>query len=162
MEARAQAGQKRRTAANSREAGASMGSDGAGTGGADRGQVIEHLRRRFAQFRATHPQRTRIPDPLRKAAVTAVRDGARESEVRRACGVTSDQLAQWRARQEDSNARRAACEVPPPQVFPVIAAETDVGGGDDGQAVSGPDCLELRIGGFAISVRALQSVGGQR
>mgnify|MGYP001825303660 CR=1 FL=1 len=130
-------------------------SGGNGADVSDLDPRVDHLRRRFAQFRATHPLRTRIPSRLRTAALAAVQDGATESDVRRACGVTSDQLAQWRAGHAVSASRSGADAVPSARVFPVTATEADVGATDHGPA-PGTVSVELRVGGLSIVVRALQ------
>jgi hypothetical protein len=112
---------------------------------------IEHLRRDFVRFRRTHPLRTRIPDSLRNAALAALQDGAAESEVRRACGVTSDQIAQWDKSQQ-ARAPRASLHQVEPQVFPVVEDASDLQHGSEAE----PQELELRLGSWAISVRQLQ------
>jgi len=71
--------------------------------------------------------------------------------VRRTCGVTSDQLAQWRKHQQVCVPQRGL-EMPEPRVFPVIES---TGGMSHAREPEQQD-LELRIGGWAISVRQLQ------
>lgn len=112
---------------------------------------VERLRRDFAKFRQTHPLRTRIPDSLRRAALAALHGGTSESEVRRACGVTSDQLAQWRKHPQVCMPQRGL-EIPEPRVFPVVES-TD---GPFHTREPEQQDLELRIGSWAISVRQLQ------
>jgi hypothetical protein len=112
---------------------------------------IERLRRDFARFRRTHPLRTRIPDPLRRSALAALQAGEMEAEVRRACGVTSDQLAQW-AKPQHARAPQHPVQAPPPRVFSVV---DDAATAPEGREVE-PDALELRLGGWSISVRSVQ------
>jgi hypothetical protein len=111
---------------------------------------IERLRRDFARFRRTHPLRTRIPDSLRNAALAALQHGVAESEVRRACGVTSDQIAQW-TKSQQKHAPRARLHPVEPRVFPVVQDATDQQHGSEAE----PQELELRLGGWAVSVRHL-------
>ncbi|MBW2736490.1 MAG: hypothetical protein JRH20_29230 [Deltaproteobacteria bacterium] len=105
---------------------------------------VEGLRRRFAKFRHEHESGTRIPDSLRHAALAALPSGNSESEVRRACGVTSNQLARWRKHWKAS-AEARELEVQAPRVFPVV---DDLAGMGLAQA-RGPvqQDLELCIGG---------------
>jgi len=112
---------------------------------------IERLQRDFARFRRTHPLRTRIPDSLRSAALDALQNGAAESEVRRACGVTSDQIAQW-TKSQPGHAPRARLHPVEPRIFPVVEDATDP---QHGSEVEPPE-LELRLGSWAVSVRQLQ------
>ena len=156
MESTRQAGKKHRRATNRPVHSARSGGDDAGAGGSELDPRIEHLRQRFFRFRATHPLRTRIPNRLRTAALEVVRDGATESDVRRACGVTSDQLAQWRTQHPLGAGRTDADEIPSAQVFPVTTSEADEGEIDSGPAVA-KECVELRLGGLSISIRALRA-----
>ena len=125
--------------------------DRAVTGDAGSGARVERLRRDFARFRQTHPLRTRIPDSLRRAALSALHSGTTESEVRRACGVTSDQLAQWRKHQQVCVPQRSL-EIPEPRFFPVVDS-TD---GSFHTREPEQQDLELRIDSWAIRVRQLQ------
>jgi len=140
-----------------RKANNGKGAAGGWHGGAREGEPsrharVERLRQSFARFRREHPLRTRIPDGLRNAALTAIENGASEAEVRRACGVTSDQLAQWRNRREGR--RRPGGPRPvvaEPRIFPVV---------DDKAVVSkiagGVQDLELRFGGWSICIRQVE------
>ena len=121
-------------------------------GGRDVGPIprVERLRQSFAKFRRDYPSRTRIPDSLRNAALEALRSGTSESEVRRACGVTSDQLAQWRKHQQVCLPERGL-DMPEPRVFPVVDNKA---GMSHAREVEQQD-LEFRIGGWAICVRQL-------
>ena len=119
----------------------------------DPNPLVEQLRRSFAKFRRVQPLRTRIPDSLRNAALAALQGGTSESAVRRACGVTSDQLAQWRKHQQSRGQMREA-DVRAARVFPVVDEMAGVELTPSGQP--GPQDLELRIGGWAISVRPVE------
>ena len=130
--------------------------DRAGGSDAGRSPRVECLRRIFARFRGEHPSRTRIPDSLRNAALAALRSGTSELEVRRACGVTSDQVAQWRKRQE-ARAQTRDLEGQEPRVFPVVDDMAGIGLTDAGDRVQ--QGLELRVGGWAISIRQVEAQG---
>jgi hypothetical protein len=112
---------------------------------------IERLRKDFAKFRRTHPLRTRIPDSLRRAALSALQRGSSESEVRRACGVTSDQLSQWGKHQQVC-APHPSLETAAARVFPVVDSIAGL------SPSSEPDQqgMELRIGTWAVYIKQLQ------
>jgi hypothetical protein len=59
----------------------------------------EHLRRSFEKFRREHRPRTPIAQALRDEALAALRDGMAELTVRRACGISPEQLYWWRKAQ---------------------------------------------------------------
>jgi len=120
--------------------------------GASRG--VEGLRRRFAKFRREHEPGTRIPDSLRHAALAARRSGVSESEVRRVCGATSDQLARWRKHREASAEAREV-EGQAPRVFPVVDDLTGMGIAQAGEPAQ--QDLELRLGGWAICIRPVEA-----
>jgi len=113
---------------------------------------VDRLRRDFAKFRRTHPLRTRIPDSLRNAALAALESGTTESEVRRACGVTSKQLAQWRRRQRRRSDPQHRLENAEPRIFPVVDSTTVLSEGSEPEQQD----LELRLGGWSICVKPLQ------
>jgi transposase-like protein len=108
---------------------------------------VDRLRRDFAKFRRTHSLRTRIPDSLRNAALAALKSGTTESEVRQACGVTSDQLAYWRKHQPQQG-----LESPGPRIFPVVDSPAVLSQTIEPEQQD----LELRLGGWSICVRPLQ------
>ena len=114
---------------------------------------IERLRRDFAKFRREHSLRTRIPDSLRNAALAAVQSGTSESEIRRACGVTSDQIAQWR-RHHQASAQARDLDEQEPRVFPVVDDMAGIGIAQSGEPMQ--QDLEMRIGGWAICVRQVE------
>jgi hypothetical protein len=75
--------------------------------------------------------------------------------VRRACGVTSDQLAQWRKhRQPPLKDQMRDADVKAARVFEVVDEMAGVDMTPSGQPE--PQELELRIGGWAISVRPVE------
>lgn len=57
---------------------------------------LRALQARFAAFRSAHPPRTKIPGELRRAALEAINEGIRPTQVYRACRLSSSQLADWR------------------------------------------------------------------
>lgn len=128
----------------------------AGGSEADPSPRVERLRRDFTKFRREQPSRTRIPNSLRNAALAAVRSGTPESKVRRACGVTSDQLAQWRKHQEAcAQARDLGGQAP--QVFPVVDDMDGIGIGMTHAGGPVQQDLELRIGGWAICIQQVEA-----
>jgi hypothetical protein len=115
---------------------------------------VEGLRQRFVRFRRAHKPRTRYPQALRAAVLAALRSGAREPELRRACGLSVDQLAAWR-RREEVEAQQRVLVRPPARVFSVVdESHPDV---SDGRAVdpAGQD-VELCVGGWAVRIRRLE------
>jgi len=127
--------------------------DGAGRDDGGSHARVERLRREFSRFRRTHPLRTRIPDPLRQAVLTALARGTAEEDVRRACGITSDQLALWRKAPQACEPRRALRRAEP-RIFPVVDDAVDISQSSDPETQVAE--LELRFGGWSISVRQLQ------
>ena len=116
---------------------------------------VEQLRRSFAKFRREHRARTRIPDSLRDAAVAAVKSGATELEVRRACNISWGQLTQW---QQNHKIRARTYEVvkPKPRVFPIV---DEVPRMNVAPAVTGcvKQNLELRVGGWSVCIRQVEA-----
>ncbi len=126
--------------------------------------IIEGLSRRFAEFHRGHPRRTRVPDDLRQDALGALRQGVTRTQLRRACGVSSEQLEQWQNSRDKipKDADRAAPEA---RVFSVVGEDAvhrveSTGSDRDHQpelrqpADSDQDHqLELRLDGWTISVR---------
>ena len=112
------------------------------------------LRRSFAKFRRENEPRTRIPPSLRTAALCALQSGIPEFDVRRACGVTSEQLVQWRKRAKDCTQKRGPEELAA-RVFPVVADMAGNGMPHAGEHVEQE--LELRIGGWAVSIRQVEA-----
>ena len=110
---------------------------------------VEQLRQSFAKFRRTHRPRTRIPGTLREATLAALQRGTTELEVRRACGVTAEQIAQWR-HHRGSCAERGDLSGQEAQVFPVVDEMSGMNiDGADGHAEQN---LELRVGRWAICI----------
>lgn len=132
-------------------AGGSRRGRGAKAAGPQR--CVEGLRQRFAAFRRRHPSRTRIPDSLRDLALATIEGGTSTAEVRRACGVTSDQLAQWRMRQNQREQARVGDGVEAPLVFPVVDGAGSLGMGPATEVMQD---LELRLGGWSICIRQVE------
>jgi hypothetical protein len=118
---------------------------------------VERLRQRFEKFRREHRSRTRIPDVLRATVLTALDGGASEQDVRRACGVTSAQLVQWR-RQQRQGAEVSGRGEHEARVFEVVDEEPgiDMGSGGGAAAPCSPE-LELRLGGWAVRIQQLEA-----
>jgi hypothetical protein len=117
---------------------------------------MEHLRRSFTKFRRAHRSRTRIPQTLRDEALGALRCGAAEVDVRRACRVTPEQLQWWRRRRTRWGATSRGLNEQAVRVFPVVDEEQEeavASVANEHAAGHGAQQLELRIGGWAISIR---------
>jgi hypothetical protein len=108
------------------------------------------LGRRFATFRRQHPDKTRIPDTLRGAVLAAVRQGVRLGQIKRCCGVTSQQIELWQ-RGRVVLAREPTLARPAARVFDVVSDRevSTTGPGGDGP---GPH-LELCVDGWWICIR---------
>jgi len=117
------------------------------------GRRVEHVQRSFAKFRKANRRRTRIPQELREEALGALRFGAAELEVRRACRITAEQLERWRQR-ERSSARNRSVDEQAVRVFPVVDDESGVAIEGSGDQAS--QALELRIGGWCICIRPVE------
>ena len=126
----------------------SLASDGRYAGANDIATVDE-LKERFAIFRRENPRNTRIPDDLRSAVITAMKQGVRSGRLRRACGLSTSQLARWRALAPSpvpSIVRRQHA-----RVFSVIG---DTRPRSPVATLSSPAYdLELRLGPWSVSVR---------
>lgn len=122
----------------------------------DAASQVEMLRAAFAQFRATHSPGTKIPDSLRQAVVAAIQAGLDRAQVRSACRITNEQVAYWVKAQRRAMARPSQlAPLAPPQVFPVVGAAEQAATSDPiGTEPTGP-CLQLRLAGFAISIRSV-------
>lgn len=105
---------------------------------------LDELKRRFAKFHREHPPQTRIPDTLRGAVLAAMRQGVTPSQLRHHCGLSSKQLEQWK-RSRRKLPVEADLAAPVPRVFSVVD--------DDCEGAPTQDELELRLGGWSVSVR---------
>lgn len=119
---------------------------------------LEQLEQRFARFRREHPRQTRIPDALRRDALAAIRLGVTRTQLRNACGVSSDQVKHWQRNGGLAVAEREP-NIEDARVFSVLedvpSRESESRSPDEEQH------LELRLGGWSISVRRAQhDVGG--
>jgi len=115
---------------------------------------VESLRQRFARFRHTHKPRTRYPQALRMAVLEALRSGVAELELRRACGLSADQLAAWRRRAEEEAQQRAMVRQPA-RVFSVVdEIHPDVS--DERALHPAGQPVELRIGGWSVCIQRLE------
>ena len=119
------------------------------------GAGLERLERRFARFRRDNPPRTRIPDALRREALGVVERGGSPSQLRRACGISSDQLDYWRDWLGDQCVAGAAegATAQETRVFSVVGGPTDE---DPKPKPRQMDCerdLELRLGEWSVTIR---------
>jgi hypothetical protein len=122
---------------------------------------LDHLRRTFEKFRRAHRPRTRIPQDLREEALEALRRGVSESDVRRACRVTPEQLEWWRRRRRRRSGARTIAELDERavRIFPVVDEEQEAGASEVTERAAGQATqhLELRIGGWAICIRPVEA-----
>jgi transposase-like protein len=127
---------------------------GRGDSGAGERWDLKQLQRKFVNYRQSDTPGRRVPDSLREAALKVVDSGAcSAAAVRRACGVTSSQLSQWR-RSKARGARRAKAKEEP-RIFPIVA--DTVGINDTHPSTVGKQhALQFQIGGWAISVRVAE------
>lgn len=116
--------------------------------------LVEDLRQRFARFRRGHRPRTRYPDALRSAVLAALRNGAAEPEVRRACRVSSDQLAAWR-RREGAPAGESGLAEQQARIFSVVDELPEVNVEHAVRPAEGD--VELRVGGWAVCIRRIEA-----
>ena len=116
--------------------------------------LVESLRQRFARFRRKHRPRTRYPDALRAVVLAALRSGAAELEVRRACRVSSVQLAQWR-RREGVSAEESDPAGQQARVFSVVDEMPNVSVERAVRPAEGD--VELRVGGWAVWIRRIEA-----
>lgn len=110
----------------------------------------EHLRRSFEKFRREHRPRTPIPQTLRDETLAALRDGMEELTVRRACGISPEQLYWWRkahhsTEQGSERGRHKAQVLTVVDDVSAIAVQRDSGH----QAQN----LELRIGRWVVCIQ---------
>ena len=114
---------------------------------------LEILRRRFAEFRESHPAHSQVPQALRAAAVSALHRGLSGAVIRRSCGLSGSQLRSWQATVVPRRPQRSV------RVFEVSHAATTLTEGAAGPREVGPaqgpaECqtLELRIGPWSVRV----------
>lgn len=120
---------------------------------------LDHLRRTFEKFRHAHRPRTRIPLELREEALEALRRGVSESDVRRACRVTPEQLQWWKRRRRSGARAIAELDERTVRIFPIVDEEQEAGASElnEPAGVQAAQHLELRIGGWAISIRPVEA-----
>jgi hypothetical protein len=119
---------------------------------------LEQLEQRFARFRREQPRQSRIPDALRRDALAVIRLGVTRTQLRKVCGVSSDQVKHWQ-RNGGYAATQRAPNIKDARVFSVLqdhpSRESESRDRDEEQH------LELRLGGWSISVRrGPHGVGG--
>jgi hypothetical protein len=115
------------------------------------GLEIEELKRKFAEFRREHRNRTRIPEALRDAALATIQRGISADEVRRACRISAGQLIRWIECQRALGQSPGEKEVERARVFPVVEEHV----GDAALQGGAPELseLHLRVGGWEICIR---------
>lgn len=113
---------------------------------------VARLRQGFARFRRAHKPGTRYPEALRAAVLTALRSGAAEPEVKRACGISSQQINAWR-RCEMAPEQRNALVRQPARVFSVIDEAPDAQ--VEPVVPSAGEDMELRLGGWVVQIRRI-------
>lgn len=113
--------------------------------------VLAELQARFAQFRAEHPRGTRVPAALRAAALAALGEGVKTTQLRRTCGISWGQLKAWKAGRESSRTRLHEDEGPTDvRVFSVVDAEPV----EAPASVDPADgTLELKLGPWSVRVQ---------
>lgn len=116
------------------------------------GRVLEELRGRFGTFRQENRPRTRIPEFLRDAALSAVERGTPEEEVVRACRISRELLERWREVKRGYPRRVRPKASKKARVFPVIE-DSISGRGSWGSEREAASPLQLQIGGWDIRIR---------
>jgi hypothetical protein len=118
-------------------------------GGGRRSQVgvdgpsgLAELGVRFARFRREHPGGARIPDDLREAALSLLREVA-PADLYRTCGISFGQVMAWKV------AKARGAESPDARVFSVVD-EKPV---PRLEPKDTEPALELRLGPWSVSVR---------
>lgn len=111
---------------------------------------LAQLERRFAEFRREHPPQTRIPDSLRDAVLVAMRQGVTAADLRRCCGLGSNQIEYWQKSLGEIQAHTNPA-VQNARVFSVVGdmPVPDVETTDHKREQR----LELRLDGWSISIR---------
>ncbi len=125
------------------------GSQASGRGSRRRGvreSRLEGIHQCFEVFRRAHRPGTRIPNDLRTATLEAMRQGLSRAEVRRVCGVSSQQLDAWEKRDE-AGAMKAETRRVAARMFSVVDDDDISVTSDD------PPVLELRLQGWSVALR---------
>ncbi len=116
--------------------------------------IVARLERRFAKFYGEHPPQTRVPDSLRGAVLVAMRQGVTAADLRRSCGLGSNQIEYW----QKSIGEIPAHTDPAAQDARVFSVVGDIPALD----IEPPDHkrekrLELCLDGWSISIRRTES-----
>jgi hypothetical protein len=111
--------------------------------------TVGELRERFAVFHRENPRNTRIPDDLRAAVIAAMRRGVTTSRLRRACGLSTSQLARWLASARDPAPSTLSAQHA--RVFSVVG-ETPPHSPNPTAPLPAHE-LEMRLGPWSVSVR---------
>ena len=118
--------------------------------GLDVGDIVAELSKRFVAFHRENPRNSRIPRHLRAAVVDAMLRGVTATRLRHTCGLSTTQLARWRAgvaRQPAGSGRQGARA----RVFSVV--DEAVPRSPLLFAAPPEHQLELRLGAWSVSVR---------
>lgn len=111
--------------------------------------AVDELGARFATFHSKNPPHTRIPNDLRAAVIAAMRRGVTAARLRHACGLSTSQLARWRALLRGPSC--SALKSEQPRVFSVVG-EVPPRPLESSSLPPAHD-LELRLGPWSVSVR---------
>lgn len=116
--------------------------------------ALGELERQFAAHRRRHPGGSRIPAQLRASVLAAVQRGVSATQLRATCGITANQLSQWRRSNPPADIGRCSSQA---QVFSVVDAPSP-SPGERSQVSPRPEqALELTVGGWCVSIRQMPS-----
>jgi hypothetical protein len=129
---------------------------------------LERLRQRFGAFREANAPTARIPVPLREAVVALLRTGVSRSAVQKSCGVSWSQMSQWFELYGSQPSSVDASQSASARVLSVVD-DGPVGSQSSKPMVESPSepvgsseptvgSLELRLGGWSITVRAVERI----
>jgi len=141
-------------------------STGGFTEPADR--LVKALEQRFRTLRQqTAGRRCRVPRELRQSVLWALEAGAKASAIRRACGVSAQQLVRWREEATERGGdvpgvsrQRAAVASPPPKVLEIVDPPQPKPG-ESGLDLNRPLEVELRLGDWRLNLRLSSAAASQ-
>ena len=122
-------------------------------------RLVKALEERFTRLRQqTSGRRCRVPRELRESVLWALESGAKASAIRRACGVSAQQLVRWREEATENggdvrvSSQQTAAVVAPPKVLEVVGPAQPQPG-EDGPDVNQPIEVDLRFGDWQLCLR---------